>query len=505
VAKLEGTDTAKRKDEGFRVPQNVQRGIFRAVCVLLVCVIIGTIIGNSPLLYTKVNAVSIGEHKLSAAEYNYYFRNVYSTMNQQYGGILSYYIDSSKPLSSQDSMEDGQNWEEYLRDRTVENLQRMYMLTDEAAKAGFTDVGDNDPAETMATLRRNASQNGYTDFEEYLEDAMGKGMNEAALVDALTKSAIAAAYRDKIGEEQKATYTDTDLDEKYTEIAADYNRLNYYKYDISNSLFTDEGGVQLENAAAKALVAAEAIAAAHSGEDFEAAVLKQVPTADVSALANYNVASSSLSVADDQKEWLTSSERNLGDTKYFTTDSGLTVLLYAGASVNDYYPIDYYDITVAGVADADVAAGAEADTSAADAEKLRSEWEDGLKSDNQFDYLYKTYSTDKSYENGLRTNRILGNSGQKDIDDWLFDSSRKANDWTFIHIDAIRGSDGSVTTAESWHLLRFKGTTEDSIRVDREYAQTALLNDWFEDWTAEREASYAFTTSFGYNFRVKKL
>jgi hypothetical protein len=472
---------------------------------LLVCVIIGAIIGNSPILYTKVNAVSIGAHKLNAAQYNYYFRNVYSTMNQQYGGILSYYIDATKPLAAQDSMEEGQNWEDYLRERTVENLQRVFMLNDEAAKAGFTDTGDNDPLETITTLRRSATQYGYNDFEEYLEAAMGKGVDEALLTEALKISAVAAAYRDKIGDDQKATYNDEDLDAKYADIAADYNRLNYYKYDIVNALFTDEGGVVLENAAAKALVAAEAIAAANTGEEFEAAVAKQVPSADITALANLNVSPGSLTLADEQKNWLTEAERKPGDSKTFTTDSGLTVLLFLDVSINDYYPLDYYDLTINAIAPAADATEADEDASADNADKLISEWEGGNKTQNQFEHLYETYATDKSYEDGLHTNIILGNSGQKAIDDWLFDAKRKADDWTFIHIDTVYGSDGSVSTPESWHLLRYKGATEGSLRVDREYAQTALLNDWFEAWTAERIANYGFATEFGYNFRVKKL
>ena len=101
------------------------------VCVLLVLAVAGSIGASvwSRKAATKDAYVTIGEHKVTKLEFDYY----YNAMLNSYSSLMAYMgMDATSDLASQPYSED-LTWKDFFDEMAVEQLKQAKAMADDAA------------------------------------------------------------------------------------------------------------------------------------------------------------------------------------------------------------------------------------------------------------------------------------------------------------------------------------------------------------------------------------
>ena len=127
-------------------------------------------------------AVTVGDHEISAAEFNCFFVDAVSNFYNEYGSYASLFgLDVTKALDQQTYDEAaGTTWADEFTATAKENVKAVYGIADEAAANGFT-LTEDDKAyidAQMDTLSAYATLYGYSNVKDYLQAMYGTGCNE---------------------------------------------------------------------------------------------------------------------------------------------------------------------------------------------------------------------------------------------------------------------------------------------------------------------------------------
>jgi len=132
-------------------------GIIAAVMVVLFA---ATMLVNSNYIRRHATAVTIGEMKYSAAEFNYYYYDAYMTyVNYIYAnlsslGDVSAYLPDSKPWKSQTYYGDEeQTWADFFASMALETMTENARIRTEAKQVGYV-LPDEKRAELDQDVRR---------------------------------------------------------------------------------------------------------------------------------------------------------------------------------------------------------------------------------------------------------------------------------------------------------------------------------------------------------------
>jgi hypothetical protein len=138
--RAEGTEKRQvRAQQSVRAKKRAKliKTLAGAAASILVVLII---IFNSPLFYSGLTAVRMGDWKFRNTDFNYeYFSNYYNTYSQiysTYGEYSSMLLDAKKPLDEQQYSE-GQTWDDYFEETALNSLQQLAILYDKGREAGF--------------------------------------------------------------------------------------------------------------------------------------------------------------------------------------------------------------------------------------------------------------------------------------------------------------------------------------------------------------------------------
>ena len=98
--------------------------------ILVIAVTVGTlqVITNSGIREKNTTALTIGEHKLSNAELNYYYIDTVNNFYSQNGSYASLFgLDTTLPLDEQMFDEaNGQTWADYFAESAVQTAKAVY-------------------------------------------------------------------------------------------------------------------------------------------------------------------------------------------------------------------------------------------------------------------------------------------------------------------------------------------------------------------------------------------
>lgn len=155
-----------------------------------VCVVVSALIlfFSSNLFYRSVSVVKVGNEGYSAPEYEYFYMDMYSNYYnmyyQYYGEYAQYFMPD----------------EETLKQDTLENMQQVMILYDEAQEVGFEAPEEMQDLieESVDTMKEAVSESGYTSLNSYLAAYFGKGMNEKLYRSLLEKSYITSYYYEEL-------------------------------------------------------------------------------------------------------------------------------------------------------------------------------------------------------------------------------------------------------------------------------------------------------------------
>ncbi len=178
--------------------------IFTAVVALVLCIGIGLIGYNwyvsSGLPERSTTAVQIGEHKLSAAELNYYYIDHLNTLNQDWYSKYLLQQEGFLPSVALDQQpykdEAGKTWGDYFVDQAINEASGVLAMVDEAGKAGYTltDEAKAEVEETITTLEAQGKAAGFGSLQDYLRAIYGNGAQVKSFRSYLENVTLAQNY-----------------------------------------------------------------------------------------------------------------------------------------------------------------------------------------------------------------------------------------------------------------------------------------------------------------------
>lgn len=476
----------------------MSKGLKTTLTVVIAVVVIAAVVffymlGNG-FFASHSTAAVIGEHKLTPAMVNYYYKDAYNYFSQQYSQLLSYMIDTTQPLDEQIyDEENGQSWADYFTDSGLNNAAQMYALYDDAVKNGFT-LSDEQTSQIdsqMSTMELYASYNGYSNLDGFITASYGAGCNAKNYREYLEINTTAEAYANSIRDGY--TYTAEQLNAEYEANPNDYDGLTYRVFMFYNSWYTDDNGDALDTEEAAKLAAQDAEKMAADTQGDEAAFTQAcIDNASETLRASYE--SNDVSLRTDVMysetpeaiaDWLFDSARKEGDTTFASADAGCYVVYYLSRDTHDYGMPNVRHILFSVSDSTDEEAVAAAKQSA---EQTLADFEAGEQTEDAFAAL-----GDKLYEDGAAGEAALYENiypGQMvtAFEDWCYDAARET------------GDTGIVQTDYGFHVMYFCGRGDNL----RSYlVETAMRNNDFTAWQTSVTENAAYEAKSAMRFTTK--
>ena len=330
------------------------------VVVLAVMVVFAIAIGvtrsitNSGVHERNTVALTVGDHKISNAELNYFYMSAINSFNSNYGSYALLGLDTSKPLNEQVINNDtGLTWADDFLNTAKDNARSAYALADAAEAAGFTlsedDLADIDS--TINNMKLYANLYGYSSTKDFLKAQYGNGATEESYRQYVTLNALASAYRNSYS--SSLTYTDADLRAAESENYEKYSSFTYNTYYLAASKFqTDEVDADSDEAVKAAKEAADSLIGEDVAtvEDFDAAIAALDVNRDTEASSTAYTDQQYSSVSTTIRDWVIDSARKEGDKtviantststdddgKETTTTAGYYAVFFTGSNDNTF-------------------------------------------------------------------------------------------------------------------------------------------------------------------------
>lgn len=498
---------------------------FILVIALIVGIGVGMLVRNVVVnsgMMQKTTAVKIGDHKLSAAELNYFYvdniQEYYNYCKESYGDSVDMYLawlqglTPSLPLDQQYyDTEKTVTWAEHFANQSVSDAAAIYALYDEAIAKGHTLT-----EEELANIDSNiefyemyAPMLGYKSFEDYLHQVYGAGSSVKTYRKHLEVNALAENYYNAYAD--SLSYTDADFRAHEADCYEEFNSYSYSYFYVNAEKFLNGGttaedgkitysdeeiaaSVEAAKAAAQSLVdsgAADAAALKESikqipqlasFEEEEFFTQKDVLFANISGLSNVT--------ADKIKEWVTDDARAAGDLTVFanertttaedgtstTTTSGYFVMMFEGVNENKMNLVNVRHILLAfegGTTDqttGETTYTEEEKKAALDkANAVLDTYNAGEKTEDSFTALVADNSKDTgSVNNGGLYEDVYPGQMVEAFNDWCFDEARQTGD---VEI---------VETEYGYHIMYYVGTSE---TIFRDFMiENTLRNNDVNEW-----------------------
>ena len=507
----------KRKEQAA-VPEtanNAKKGMSKglkttliAVCtVLVVCIVVFFYMLTSGFFASHTTAATVSGHNLSPAMVNYFYKNAYSTMQEQYGDFMSYILDTNSPLDEQTYDADtGETWADFFTQQGLTTAAEVYAIADEAKANGYT-LSEKEQAAIESQLTSLDLYAAYSNMNRnsYIAAVYGTGCSEKSFREYLEVTTLASSYAQSIN--SGFTYTDAEIAAEYEANPNSYDAVTYRQFLVSDSLFqtstdssdeTDENAESTEELSEEELTALKEEMASKMAADSENDEQTFINEAYENALdsakesyadENYTLKEDQLysSLSSDVADWLFDASRTEGDTTYIVNDSGVYYVLYfVSRSTNDYQLPNVRHILFSVSDTTDETAMDEARTKAED---VLTEYEAGDKTAESFGELAKEYTSDSNGDEGGLYENIMPGQMVTEFNDWCFDADRKP------------GDTGIIETSYGVHVMYF-----DSFgKIYRDaLVENALRSADYNAWYDATAGDGSYTTSaFGMKYTTK--
>lgn len=463
------------------------------VAILVIALFFGgkQIITSQGILEKNTTAMTIGDHKLSNAELNYFFIDSVNNFYSQYGSYASMFgLDLTKPLNEQFVDEEaGITWADDFLATAKDSAVSIYAMADAAKAAGYS-LPAEEEAEIdtqLESLNLYATMYGYGSEDQYLKAMYGNGASMKGYEAYVKLQALASSYYNHYGESLE--YTEDAIRAKEAENFNAYSSYSFNSYYLAASKFltggtTAEDGTTTysdeEKAAsvAAAKEAADSILAQEIGSvaAFDAAIAALSANADTTAASTANTDTLYSSVNTSYAEWIADESRKEGDMGVFanettttnedgtetTTVNGYYVVYYIGSTDNNFAMKDVrhilvsfeHDHTESEDHDHSAAAYTDAEKAAAKAtaEEILTSWKNGEATEESFAALANEKSADGDGTTGGLYENVYPGQMVDPFEDWCYDASRKT------------GDTGIVESTYGYHVMYFVGDSEQTYR-----------------------------------------
>lgn len=473
---LNSETAAKKDDKKSSLGKKIIIGVIAAIVAIALIITVGMLLKGERYKVnydTKQAAMTVGEYEVTVPMFNYFYTSVLN--NYVNSGYMSFgLLQQGVPLSQQSYMgslggDSATTWQDHLISETKTQISNTYNLYDAAVKAGYT-LNDEDKAaveESLKGLKSAAKQNGYNFFglteDWFVADYFGLGCTMENYRDFAELTQLCSRFSADMEEKFEADITADKIAAEYAENANDYDQITYAAYIVNaDSDGTDEEG--------NATFSDDALAAAEAKADEAKAAFPE----DEATEQTKGLSSVTSSYGEDAGEWLFAADRAEGETERFASEDGKTqyVLKFVARDVNDYKLANVSTISFA--FDAEGAAPADGDISAAEKfDKLVKDAQPGI-SEEDFAALAEKY--------GLAANSgaIARHTYGDEINAFLFSDSSKDGD-IFTYADEA---------TSTYYVIRFSSLAEEDYQTQlvRDALHHAAEDAWYEEINAVNTA-----------------
>ena len=486
---------------------------FIAIVVVALLIIGITAFVDSGILERNRETVKIGNHTLTADQFNYYFvdefQNTYSEWEAEYGDYADMYIaweeryDVTKPLKDQKHPNDStKTYADYFAELALETAKENYALYDAAMADSdytFTQEEKDEVELTMSNMKLWGQLYGYADFKGYLKAMYGKGATEESFREYLTVMTVASSYEKFV--QDGWTYEDSEINEYNDQHFNDFSSFSYSSFVLMPDDFLEhaEDGSHnhSEEDSAKGLIKAEETANAIAGgesktyEELNAAIQQFEVYKEKTATQKKDTLYTELS--PKIAEWLAAEGRQVGEVSVipYTSTSvdgegnevettvGYYVVLFEGRNDNETKLVNVNHMIVefqGGTEDEEgnmVYSEEEKAAAKTKAEALLAAYQSGGATKEAFEAVVSEDKGTGNYDDAALYENMY--PGQKvsspEFNDWCFAEGRKEGDCEIVE------------TEFGYHVIFFISSTEDTYR--NQMIRDTLAEADHEAWNKE--------------------
>ena len=491
--------------------------------------------------------MSVGSHKISQTEFNYYYNSAINNFYSQYGSFASYFgLDLSQPLDQQ-YYSDTMTWKDYFEQQAVGQMQQVYALSDEAKAQSFGYDASDDVDSYVSSFTENAEEADVS-VDEYAAQVFGEGATLDEIKKYVELSSIAGAYYDSVEDEKRAGITSDEVQTYYDENKNDFDSVDYMACKIEADIPEPETEAETEAVETEAVeteTAAESAAESESAAETETEIETETETEDneaevqaamaeaktqadamkaqVKDAATFEAAAkdyatdaeaeitftdasyssvSSTAVAD----WLFEDVRNAGDCEVIedTTGNAYYVVLFQDRYLDHIVTRDVRHILIqpeeVETAETETAAeGEEVDEEAqAAAEAAQAEAEEAAKADAkaEAERIYKEWQDGEATEDSFAAlaEEYSTDEGSKS-EGGLYEHVKPGqmvtefNDWVFD--DARKTGDTDIVeTSYGYHIMYYIGESDEAWYADvTDILVSDKMSEYVEGLTEKLEVS----------------
>lgn len=477
--------------------------------LLVVAIVVGVnqTITSRGIREKNTTALTVGEHKISNAELNYFYMDAVNNFYSSYGSYAAMFgLDVTQPLNEQVvDASSGRTWADDFLNTAKSSAQAVYALWDAAQAAGF-DLPEEDLSSIESAISNMdvyATLYGYSDANSYLKAFYGNGASVESYKEYCKLTALAQAYQEHYSE--SLTYTDADLRAAEAENYDAYSSFSFQSYYLAASKFltggtTDADGntTYSDEETAASVAAAEEAAKALTTKEIDS--VKALDDAIASLSVNEGTEASSTSNEDKlyssvnsiYADWLADDSRKEGDLAYFantststgedgtetTTVNGYYVVYYIGSNDNTFPLSNVRHILVkfqGGTTDETTNTTTYSDeekaAAKASAEELLAQWKAGDANEDSFAALANEKSDDGDGTTGGLFENISPDSNYvTNFKNWALDEHKA-------------GDTGVIETEYGYHVMYYVGDTDYTYRDYQIETQlrSADVSTWYNE------------------------
>lgn len=502
--------------------------IKKVVAIVLAVAIVGGIgwkvIDSLGVIDRLATAVEIGDTKISAAQFNYYYSSAYNQIASQASQYESYYgynvlgFDTSVAPDEQESTqkdEDGNalTWDEVIKNTAISNAQYYVACYKEALKAGI-ELSEDQQAEINETIegyRKEAAENNYS-LNAYLKMYFGSGFNEKVFREQMEMEMLAQNFSEDKASELSDAITDEEVAEEYNKNKSQYNYtdVRYYTFDFTTLKANDgetEDALKARQKEANDAVIAEATAVYDkitNEETFISAVKDyenkdaETPSDEDATTLSVRTTNATLvsAMSEDAAKWAFDNARKAGDKTMITGEKAVYIIMsikpsYATNSVDVRHCLISFDAK-----DSKNVTEAEKKAAYDTAKALYDEWLAGDKTAESFGKMATENTGDEaSAANGGLMENIRISDGYVDaFEEWSFNPARKA------------GDSGIIETEYGYHIMFFVKNNADDLDW-KNSIKTTKSNESataYEEELLSDEGTYAVVENEKWTAKISK-
>lgn len=454
----------------------------KAIAIVLAVAIVGGIawktIDTLGVVEKFATAVTIGDEKISAAQFNYYYSSQYNQMVSQanyYSQSFGYDIgfDTSVAPDEQTTTDaDGNEttWNEIIKNNAVDYAQFVTAYYNEAVKNDYKldEEAQAEIDELIENYRTQAASNNYS-LNAFLRQTFGPGFNEKAFTEQITKEYLAENYYTDKQSEITDGITDEVIKAEYEANRNDYDYtdIRYYSFAFTTLSAKDgetEDQLKARQKAENDKVAAEAKAVFDKVTD-EASLIAAVKEyknkdaekpsdTDYTTLSkNAQYESLVTAISEDGAKWAFDAARKAGEKTMITGEKAVYIIVslkpvYAMNSVDVRHCLVKFDAK-----DENNVTEEEKMAAHKEAKALYDAWLAGEKTEASFEKMVTENSEDEgsAATGGLYEGIRISDNYVEAFEDWSFDDARKA------------GDSGIVETEYGYHIMYFVSDNTDDL------------------------------------------